>query len=179
MNCALLNNISMNGRMAYSIMCIENYLKNLYPFKNWALLSKKMWPVTSSYWDEWADMFIEIIPQYLFEFQTYKDSNFEHLSESDYIAFSNLFHSIPSKGDTDEINNLLLKLLKLEEVYSYSEIPNFGTESIDIVMDICTILESHKISLPDIDKVQFSSFNEKKGWGNQFDGEKLSIILNN
>ena len=32
------NTISMNGRMAYVIMCVEKYLKSIYPNKDWTLL---------------------------------------------------------------------------------------------------------------------------------------------
>ena len=30
-----LSNVSMNGRMAYIIMCVEAYLKAIYPQKDW------------------------------------------------------------------------------------------------------------------------------------------------
>ncbi len=52
----------MNGRMAYAILCVEKYLKEKYPDDAWNELSKLMWSVTSIYWDEWDNKFIEIIP---------------------------------------------------------------------------------------------------------------------
>lgn len=38
-----LENISMMGRMAYVIMCVEKYLLNKYPNRNWKLLSEILW----------------------------------------------------------------------------------------------------------------------------------------
>lgn len=167
------NNISMNGRMAYAILCVEKYLKEKYPDDAWDELSKLMWSVTSIYWDEWDNKFIEIIPEYLFEFSSYAESDFEEISEDEYNSFVALL-----KGKPDTINKLLMKLHKIQEVYSYSSIPDNGKEASQLVLDICHILEQEDITLPDLDIVSFSSFSERDGWGNKFDGTKLSLILN-
>ncbi len=162
----------MNGRMAYSILCIEKYLINTYPSEDWTPLSKIMWEVTSSYWDEWDSKFIEIIPENLFENNSYEESGFEEINEDEYNTFAELF-----RDKSDEINTLLFKLHELQEIYCYSSIPGNGDDASQIVLDICNILERNGIELPDISSVSFSAFSEKNGWGNNFDGSKLSIIL--
>ncbi|MBR1472483.1 MAG: hypothetical protein IJ600_12700 [Lachnospiraceae bacterium] len=167
------NNISMNGRMAYAILCVEKYLKEKYPDDNWDDLSKLMWTVTSIYWDEWDNKFIEIIPEYLFEFNSYAESDFEEISEDEYNSFVALL-----RDKSDTINQLLMKLHKIQEVYSYSSIPDNGKEASQLVLDIYHILEQGDIALPDLDIVSFSNFSERDGWGNKFDGTKLSLILN-
>ncbi len=40
--------ISMNGRMAYLIMCVENFLATKYPEKDWSFVSDIMWKATST-----------------------------------------------------------------------------------------------------------------------------------
>ena len=164
----------MNGRMAYAILCIEKYLLTEYPTENWFILSKLLWAATSKYWDEWDNKFVEIIPQYLFEFDTYAESEFEELTEEEYNAFTALL-----KGKANTINHLLMKLQDLYEVYCYSSIPGNGSEASKIVLDICSILEQKGISLPDLKVVSFSAFSERDGWGNPFIGEELSLILTN
>lgn len=165
--------ISMNGRMAYIILCIEKYLLSMYPDTDWSILSDRMWSVTNSYWDEWDDMFIEIIPEYLFEFDTYDDSNFEILSREDYNYFCELLRDRDSS-----LNNLLLKLHDLQTIYCYTYIKGDGTEASEIVISASKILADNNIDLPDINAVSFSSFSEKNGWGEMFDGTSLSLILN-
>ncbi len=167
------NNISMNGRMAYAILCIEKYLQEKFPDDNWTELSMLMWSATSAYWDEWANKFIEINPEYLFEFKTYAESGFEAISEAEYNSFVALLKDKP-----DTVNSLLMKLYEIQEVYCYSSIPANGKEASQIVLDICDILEQNSITLPDISTVSFSRFSERNGWGNDFNGTKLSIILN-
>ena len=166
-------NISMKGRMAYAILCVEKYLLAKYPNDDWSVLSKWMWDVTSNYWDEWDYKFMEIIPEYLFEFNTYAESGFERITEDEYNLFVSLL-----KGKSDDLNQLLLKLHKIQEVYCYSSVPGHGDEASEIVLEACSILEKENIDLPDIESVSFSSFSEKDGWGERFDGTKLSLILN-
>lgn len=173
MDIADFNTISMNGRMAYAIICIEKYLLDKFPNDDWSELSKVMWNVTSMYWDEWDNKFIEIIPEFLFEFNSYAESDFEEISENEYDCFVSLF-----KGKPSTINTLLFKLHQIQEVYCYSSIPENGKEASQLVIDICAILENDNVSLPDLNTVKFSSFTEKDGWGNKFDGTNLSLILN-
>lgn len=173
MTIADFDKISMNGRMAYSILCVEKYLLDKFPNDDWESLSRLMWEATSSLWDEWADKFIEIIPEYLFEKPTFLESDFEELTEEEYNEFVLLLKDKP-----DTVNQLLLKLYELEQVYSYTSIPETGKEASQIVLDICSILEENEIPLPDLSTVQFSSFSEKNGWGNNFEGAAISLILN-
>ena len=166
------DNISMNGRMAYAILCIEKFLITKYPKEDWTELSKIMWGATSMYWDEWDDKFIEIIPQFLFEFKTYEEAAFEVITEEEYNSFVALLKDKPAI-----INQLLMKLQELHEVYCYSYIPGTGKDASNIVLDVCAILEQAGIALPDINAVTFSRFSEKDGWGNDFAGEPLSLVL--
>jgi len=174
-----LSKVSMNGRMAYIILCIEKFLLTKYPEKNWKELSKRMWKVTSIPWDVWIDEFIEIIPQYLFEFDNYDESDFEELSEEEYKYYSDLYDGITEgleDDSTDELNCLLNSLKELEEVYCYTSIPGIGEESLDIIYKVCCILADNNVSIPNTGIVAFSSFVEKNGWGETFDGNKLSLF---
>ncbi len=56
-----LSAVSMNGRMAYVIMCVEAYLINKYPDRDWSIISRKMWQATSMNWADWPDMFSSVI----------------------------------------------------------------------------------------------------------------------
>ena len=42
-----LDQVSMNGRMAYLIMCIERFLTGKYPDRDWSDVARKMWLATS------------------------------------------------------------------------------------------------------------------------------------
>ena len=166
-------NISMIGRAAYAVMCAERYAMAEYPDKDWKPLFTWMWQITSDYFDEWYYRFMEILPEYLYEFDNYKDADFEYLSEEDYNYYADFLKDI----DTNMAD--LLKIpTDISMVYSYTEIPGVGKESIDLVNKAIKILKKAHIELPPIDEVARSLFSEKNGWGENFDGTKLSIILN-
>ncbi|MBO4531951.1 MAG: hypothetical protein J5767_15075 [Paludibacteraceae bacterium] len=172
MKAAEFNNISMIGRMAYGILCVESFLLNKYPDDDWTPLASLMWEATSSYWDTWDWKYIEIIPEFLFEKETFEESSFEYLSKEDYNLFSALL-----KGKDENVNTLLMKLHELQEVYCYTSIPGKGKEASQLIVDMCAILSQENIPLPDVSLVSFSSFSERDGWGEQFDGTKLSQVL--
>jgi|GEM_PF-868228 len=167
-------NVSIIGRSAYSILCLENYIKSKYPYKDWNLLLSRLWEITSvdSIDKDWWYPVQEIIPEYLFEFDNYEDSDFEYLSKSEYNKFIELYKDVKNDSNLcmiiktiwDSIGNVLYGLL----------IDNGKIMSEQIYSNIVTILERNHISLPSIDIVKFSSFSEYNGWGNSFDGTKLS-----
>ncbi len=158
--------------MAFLILCVEKYVIAKHPETDWSVLSEWMWKATSEPWDEWDDRFMEIIPEFLFEFDSYDEAEFDNLTAEEYKTFTTLF----SSRDKD-LNALLLKLHELQQVYCYEAIPENGVAAINIVLEACKILEQNNIPLPEISSIAFSSFSEKNGWGEDFDGTNLSLIL--
>ena len=165
--------VSMNGRIAYAIMCAERYASKKYPNKDWKPLFEWMWKVTSDSFDEWYYRFVEILPEYLYEFDNYKDAEFDYLSEKDYNYYSTFLKDIDKN-----MEELLVIPTEIAMIYCYTVIPGKGQESIALVKKSIKLLEDNDIDIPDPAEVEFSSFDEKNGWGFKFDGTKLSIILN-
>lgn len=176
-----LLNVSMNGRMAYVIMCVERFLINKYPERDWTIVSKKMWKATSTNWADWAEMFSSVIPNVLLQYSEYNSDNFSgSLSKDDFIKLKELYFGI-TKGieddPDDELNYMLNKPFDMAMIYEGTVIGD-GKESFSIIKKTEEILSRNGIELPDYTKVLFSSSNELNGWGNDFDGEFLSVILN-
>lgn len=75
--------------------CAEEYLISRYPQKDWKIVFDEYWKITNlELWDEWMEEVIEIIPEYLFEFNDYKSSGFEYLSEEKYNKLKALYKDI-------------------------------------------------------------------------------------
>ena len=165
-------NVSMIGRFAYAVMCAERYALAKYPEKDWKPLFKWMWKGTSDYFDEWYYRFMEILPEYLYEFDNYKDAAFDYLSEENYNYYAEFLKDIDKN-----MEELLVTAADLTMVYSYTEIPGKGKESINLLNKAIKILEDNNIELPDPEALSFTPFSEKHGWGENFDGTRLSIIL--
>ena len=174
------NNISMNGRMAYVIMCVESYLKNSYPEKDWRLLSEAMWKATNMNWGDWTDLYCGFIPDVIFQYSSYDENDLSSsYSEDVYKRLMSLYSGITEGREddaSDELNFMINKPFELAMVYEGTGIGN-GEESVEIIQKAERILINHIIKLPDIEKISFSSINELNGWGNDFDGTYLSVIL--
>jgi len=166
MNTEILKNVSVVGRVAYAVMCIENYLISEYPGKDWTILSEEMWKLTSMYFDDWGYRFIELLPQALFEKPDFASSYFEDISETDYDKFRKLYQNCH-----DDVNQLLLALYQMEEAFTDE------SNAMPYLEKITDALERKHISLPNAEKVSFSRISEHHGWGNHFDGRFLSVIL--
>ena len=164
--------ISMIGRFAYTVMCAEKYAVVKYPGKDWKPFFSWMWKGTEDCFDEWYYRFMEIMPEYLYEFDSYKEAAYDYLSEEDYNFYSGLLRDIDK-----DMEQLLVIPAEISMVYCYTSIPGEGKESIDLVKKAIRILEKNNIESPDPKQVEFSSFDQKNGWGEPFDGTELSIIL--
>ena len=174
------DNVSMNGRMAYVIMCVESFLCTEHPDKQWNFIAKRMWDATSMNWGDWPDEYSVVIPDVLLQYDVYDADEFNGvLTENEYNALKEVYTGITDgieDDPTDEVNYMLNKPFEMAMVYEGTVIGD-GHESIEIINETETILKKHGIPLPDYSKVLFSSITEKNGWGNDFDGRFLSVIL--
>ncbi len=50
-----LDKVSMHGRMACIIMCVEAFLVNQYPDHDWRLIAEKMCEATTINWGDWPN----------------------------------------------------------------------------------------------------------------------------
>ena len=100
--------ITVNGRMAYTIMCVEAFLKATHPDRDWTLLSTKMWEATSSNWGDWPDMFCGYIPHVLLQYDTYDADDLESsMTEQEFHIMKNTYNGI-TIGDEDNPNDEVL-----------------------------------------------------------------------
>lgn len=175
-----LDPVSMNGRMAYVIMCVEAYLTNKYAGRDWTIISRKMWSATSMNWADWSDMFSSVIPDVLLQYREYSVEEFDStLSEKEYRLLKELYEGITEGNEADpddELNYILNKPFEMATVYEGTIIGD-GKESFEIIDETEKILLRNGIDLPDYKKVLFSSVAELNGWGNDFNGERLSVII--
>ncbi|MCF0114933.1 MAG: hypothetical protein HUJ56_06225, partial [Erysipelotrichaceae bacterium] len=77
---------------------------------------------------------------------------------------------------SDVLDFLLTKPHEMAMVYEGTSIGD-GHESIEIIEEVEELLKINHLPLPDEQKVAFSSFSELHGWGENFNGRSLSVIL--
>ena len=174
-----LADVSMNGRMAYTIMCVEAYLVSKYPDRDWTIVSREMWKATNEYWDIFYDAFCELLPEIFLTYDSYNEDLAKSISEEEFKIIKQLYAGITT-GSEDESNDEFAQMIRKPfdfcMAYEGTGIGD-GSEGYAIIKEAEKILTENGISLPDYHKVLFSSFSELNGWGNDFDGTSLSVIL--
>ena len=175
-----LTPVSMTGRMAYIVMCIEKYLIIKYPDRDWRTLSKVLWKSTSMNWGDWAELYSNYIPDVILQYDAYDSDEFaDYIDENTFSFIKALYSGITSGNEndpTDIVNTLLNLPHEMAMVYEGTTIGD-GRECLSIIEHAEAILLSQDIELPDYTKVLFSKTSERNDWGNDFDGSYLSIIL--
>lgn len=174
MNKKDFNNISMVGRYAYALLCIEKLFSTKHKDKNFKQVFSFLWRGTKeNVWDSMSEFAQDLTNDFLFASQEYDQDNFIIINQDNFKEFYTLF------DDMNDISNKCFKLLfEFLTVYENTGISGFGKESIDILFELFDVLKENDVSLPSLDLVNFSKFSERNGWGNNFDGSKLSIVLN-
>ena len=109
MNAKNFDNISIRGRVAYIILCFERYVIAKYPDADWTRVDDMMWKICdeSDYIDNSAYKYMEIIPEYLYEFSDYDSADFEYLSKEDYEYYISV---IPM--DDEKLNTIMHPLIQ-------------------------------------------------------------------
>ncbi|GAB5415973.1 MAG: hypothetical protein Crog4KO_07540 [Crocinitomicaceae bacterium] len=166
-------NISLRARIAYSILCLNNVIRekeadnNLE--KDWQLILDKLWEITEiEFVDEWMYSVSCRIPSSILEDPF--DSN-EDITEREFIALKNLYSN--SDSVTLEIIELVYNLGTIE---MYGRIEDCSPRTLDILEEIVTKLKYNNIELPNL--AQFKKYTmNNNGWGVTFNRADLTDPL--
>lgn len=172
MNNKTFDALSARGKVSYGVLCAELYALAKKPDTDWSPLFERAWKFTSErYWDDSLDAFTEILPECIEEFPDYGSSDLANTSEQDYNKLIALYKDMPA-----EWNDLLcaLQVVICELGYSTKDSEGLIHDSID---EIEGILERNNIPLPTEDLVSTFPASDNRGYGNLFDGRKISHIL--
>lgn len=168
--------LSIRGRVAYAIMCFERYVTNKYPNKDMSAVANMMWKIIddSDYIDNSAYRYMEIIPEYLFEANDFKTSEFEFMTEKEYDYFSAI---IPTPDVDADLNTIMHLIYDIAMEYAYTVVELDASETKEYLKEISAILKDNSINLPEMKNIPKYEWDDTHGWGRPFDGRYLSIIL--
>lgn len=183
-----LKRLTGTGRFCYLFLCIETYLINCYPEKDWTLVSKRMWQWTSDYWAYGWETYWVVVPECLLEYDSYEKAAQDYdrrfaktdFSEEEYGALLHLFDGVSHGAAEDEINKVLL--LPIDFCNDCGEDPScWMTPYLYEYFDkLKQILDAHHIPMPHVAEVEKLPICTKRTRGTRQsfgDTSSLSIIL--
>lgn len=146
-----LGRLTLLARTAYAAMCFERYVMAVYPEVNYRPVAEMMWHIAdgSDWPDEAAYKYSEIIPDSLFEEETYEASAFRYLTEQQYTVF----RQILSRGDND-LNTLMQAVFDVAMSYAYTDAEPGVPATLPYLQSVIDVLEARGIALPDIEALE-------------------------
>lgn len=126
MNINLFKPISIRGRIAYGISCLHTYVTQVYPSEDFSSVLDLACQITeeADYIDISSQKYMEIIPEYLYEFDNFEEAEFEYLSEEAYKHFVTL---IPA--DDNDLNIIMHAIWQIAWEYCYNSIDKFAKDT--------------------------------------------------
>ena len=133
-----------------------------------------MWNIVDDcdYIDNSAYKYMEIIPEYLYEFDSYEAADFEYISENEFFLFRSSINS-----SDEALNTIMHCIYDIAMEYAYEAIHDYGKATFKYISEVIAILKENKISLPDIDKVSSFTFDKFGGWGDFIKPDGLSQFI--
>lgn len=175
-----LRKLSMTKRFCYLFLCIETYLITCYPEKDWTPVAKRCWQWTKDYWNKGWDIYSMVVPEFLFEFDSYEKVNklnFDGmLSEKDYRELIDLFAGLTTGNTEDEINQVLMLPIEFSNECEGADLVYASNATMWVFHEMQRFLSLHNIPLPDMSRIK-NITGSKYGWGDFVDSEYLSIII--
>lgn len=155
-------NISIRGRIAYCILCLKKYADTVYPNDDFVSVYTMACRIIdgSDYVDEAAYRYMEIIPEYLFEFRDYQSSDFEYLSEQEY----GWFVSVLNLNDK-YLNSLMNQIYETAMLYAYTTVPIPAKRTAEMILEVIEVLKQCGITPPDISAVSEYTYDESDIFG--------------
>ena len=178
----VFDNISMLGRLCYLFMCIEKYLVNKYPDRDWRIVADRLWNWTEEYWNDAQEKSDQIIPEYILAFNSYEKVNMKcfdgELSEGLYNQLVRLYEGITTGNSEEEINQVLFTTVEWGTYCEGASLSSAQGPATNLIYFVLDILDKYQIEYPDMMSIQNMSIDEKNGWGEFRNCRHLSTILN-
>lgn len=170
------DNLSIRGRVAYLIMCFERYVKHKYPEKDMSLPAKFMWNIVDhvAYIDDKAYRYMDVIPDYLFEADSYETSDMVDMTRKEYDVLVAL---LPRAEEDPDLNTIMHRIYDVAMEFVYTEVKLDAPETKRYMAEVDWILAKNGVDAPDVNRLPQYEWDETHGWGKLIAPKNLSIIL--
>ena len=145
-----LNELSLNARISYAIMCLENYVNSKHKDIDFTILFNDLWKInTAKLIDtEWYYPMMARSVSAVMEFGNYTDSDYsedDNITEKQYNDYFNLYQKIQ---DDKELCTIIDTIINLPVHYLYTSVDDDGIKITSDIMKIVDILLKENIETP-------------------------------
>ena len=160
-------NVSVRGRYAYAIFCLEAYFKQKkYDTIPTNLILNTLWTAVEKegYLDDF-NIILETIPESIIEDKILDFPDFE-TPKKDCLLLYDFY-----KGKEEELNDVIESIIEIYRISLHTVVLDDYT--LETLSSVFHFMDKHKVPLPCYDKILTYSIEEKGGWGHPRDRESL------
>ncbi|MGB3513539.1 MAG: hypothetical protein WBA93_30880 [Microcoleaceae cyanobacterium] len=164
--------ISIRGRIAYMLLCLEALLKkNNDTRQGWDYLLEKFWMYTNiEFLDDWQDIAAELLPDSIEEVSDFESGEFEYLDKENFYSIKLLYSKI-----NEEHSELIETIYFMGTLELFGALVNNGEQSLKYLKKAHTLFKKNQIKFPAISSVSRFNFYKNNGWGEPFRREDIII----
>jgi hypothetical protein len=166
--------ISMRGRVAYSLMCLEEAIQKRAkdPVK-WVWPLRQLWSYTSTTdLEEWMVITSEILPSVVIGEEDYGNNQFKHLTPDQFVALRELYNE-----NETFLGGIVELVFDIGTSELYGGIKDGGQYSLAKLGKLDSLMADCSLDVPDISALFDKSFDQQHGWGNRFQPGALSRMV--
>jgi len=169
----MFKHVSIRGRIAYLICSFEKLLLHYdCDINDWKALIEKLWSYTSiEFLDDWLYELAEYMPNTILE-DNFEDA--EYITIDEFVRYKKIY-----KKTNHDVLIFLEIIFKCGTYDLYSKLYNYSPDTLYKMKEAINILNKNNIDLVDVEPFKKYVFNVNNGWGDPFDGDILSVIINN
>ncbi|WP_338768060.1 hypothetical protein WAF17_06990 [Bernardetia sp. ABR2-2B] len=167
-----LKNISIIGRVAIGIECLELMIKEELKTDTFDYVISFLQEFVENEdinIADWEELSAELMPCCIND-SNYSVKEFEIISENTYTELKKWYEEI-GEDCRDTIN----KIIEIASLYFYTIIPLYSFETIILTNDILNLCKKNTGYIPNIDAYRKMKFSENGGWGISMKIQEIKI----
>jgi hypothetical protein len=161
--------VSIRGRVAYEIMCVENAI-SFFRLEdlNWDFVLDLMWSYTNEDVGAWHYPMGEAMPWTVLSNSDYHSHMMEIITEDQFFELYALY-----QASSEPVNFMINEIFDIGTRDLYASVANDSPDTLNSLQKIVEIMNENKIPLPQSEVFKRFSIEENAGWGRAFIKEEL------
>lgn len=161
--------ISINGRIAFAIKCLEEYLIENKIRNVWTnRLINTLWEFTTTKnLSEWDKKISDLTPECILDTHPKNIAeNYKSLTESEFQSLKEFYLKVD-----DKLIYLINLVIDIGTTDLYGATGKHSENRLKSTMEVYKFAQKEINAMPDLNKFNITKFSENGGWGNRIDKE--------
>ncbi len=164
-----IKTISIRGRVAYSILCLEKLMVHKkYELLEYDFVLSKLWSYTFINLGKWHYEMAEITPRAIEEDIPFKEKGCDYIKDTEHDYLLEIY-----KKTDNSIKDIIYLIFQIGTLDLYASIIDNSRRTIELVMKIEDVLKRNHVALPDINLLKKFRIEINQGFGKAFIKEDI------